>query len=143
MGLVLAGGGAKGLAHLGLYQALQERGLVVDFVGGTSIGAIMAAMVASDQSLATVLPIARAAFADKPTGDFNLLPLISLIRGRRMRRILQVALAHIFGHPADIEDTWKNYFCVTSNYTKACCLTAAPSTTFRSASCASAGALAR
>ena len=119
VGLVLAGGGAKGLAHLGLYQALQERGLVVDFVGGTSIGAIMAAMVASDQPLATIMPIARAAFADKPTGDFNLLPLISLIRGRRMRRILQVALEQVFGHPADIEDTWKNYFCVASNYTEA------------------------
>ncbi|MDO9143752.1 patatin-like phospholipase family protein [Rhodoferax sp.] len=120
VGLVLAGGGAKGLAHLGLYRALQERGLVVDFVGGTSIGSIMAAMVASDQPLDDLMPIARAAFADKPTGDFNLLPLISLIRGRRMRRILQVALQAVFGHPADIEDTWKNYFCVASNYTKAC-----------------------
>lgn len=119
VGLVLAGGGAKGLAHLGLYQALQERGLVVDFVGGTSIGAIMAAMVASDQPLDSLMPIARAAFADKPTGDFNLLPLISLIRGRRMRRILQVALEQVFGHPADIEDAWKNYFCVASNYTEA------------------------
>lgn len=119
VGLVLAGGGAKGLAHLGLYRALQERGLVIDFVGGTSIGAIMAAMVASDQPLTTVMPIARAAFADKPTGDFNLLPLISLIHGRRMRRILQLALKAIFGHAADIEDTWKNYFCVASNYTQA------------------------
>ncbi|HSO43939.1 MAG TPA: patatin-like phospholipase family protein, partial [Rhodoferax sp.] len=119
VGLVLAGGGAKGLAHLGLYQALQERGLVVDFVGGTSIGSIMAAMVASDQPLDSLMPIARAAFADKPTGDFNLLPLISLIRGRRMRRILQVALQQVFGHPADIEDAWKNYFCVASNYTEA------------------------
>ena len=119
VGLVLAGGGAKGLAHLGLYQALQERGLVVDFVGGTSIGAIMAAMVASDQPLDSLMPIARAAFADKPTGDFNLLPLISLIRGRRMRRILQVALDKVFGHPADIEDAWKNFFCVASNYTEA------------------------
>lgn len=119
VGLVLAGGGAKGLAHLGLYQALQERGLVVDFVGGTSIGSIMAAMVASDQPLVKLMPIARAAFADKPTGDFNLLPLISLIRGRRMRRILQVALEKVFGHPADVEDTWKNYFCVASNYTEA------------------------
>ncbi|WP_296493451.1 patatin-like phospholipase family protein [Rhodoferax sp.] len=119
VGLVLAGGGAKGLAHLGLYQALQERGIVIDFVGGTSIGAIMAAMVASDQPLASIMPIARAAFADKPTGDFNLLPLISLIRGRRMRRILQVALQQVFGHPADIEDAWKNFFCVASNYTEA------------------------
>lgn len=120
VGLVLAGGGAKGLAHLGLYRALQERGLVVDFVGGTSIGSIMAAMVASDQPLDRLMPIARAAFADKPTGDFNLLPLISLIRGRRMRRILRVALQAVFGHAADVEDTWKNYFCVASNYTKAC-----------------------
>lgn len=120
VGLVLAGGGAKGLAHLGLYRALQERGLVVDFVGGTSIGSIMAVMMASDQPLDHLMPIARTAFADKPTGDFNLLPLISLIRGRRMRRILQVALQAVFGHPADIEDTWKNYFCVASNYTKAC-----------------------
>lgn len=120
VGLVLAGGGAKGLAHLGLYRALQERGLVVDFVGGTSIGSIMAAMVASDQPLDAVMSIARAAFANKPTGDFNLLPLISLIRGRRMRRILQVALQAVFGHAVDIEDTWKNYFCVASNYTKAC-----------------------
>lgn len=119
VGLVLAGGGAKGLAHLGLYQALQERGLVVDFVGGTSIGSIMAVMVASDQPLDSLMPIARAAFADKPTGDFNLVPLISLIRGRRMRRILQVALEKVFGHPADIEDAWKNYFCVASNYTEA------------------------
>lgn len=119
VGLVLAGGGAKGLAHLGLYQALQERGLVVDFVGGTSIGSIMAAMVASDQPLDKLMSIARAAFADKPTGDFNLLPLISLIRGRRMRRILQTALQQVFGHPADIEDAWKNYFCVASNYTEA------------------------
>ncbi|HEX5698045.1 MAG TPA: cyclic nucleotide-binding and patatin-like phospholipase domain-containing protein, partial [Rhodoferax sp.] len=117
VGLVLAGGGAKGLAHMGLYQALQERDIVVDFVGGTSIGAIMAAMVASDQPLDSLMPIARAAFADKPTGDFNLLPLISLIRGRRMRRILQVALEKVFGHPADIEDAWKNFFCVASNYT--------------------------
>jgi NTE family protein len=119
VGLVLAGGGARGLAHLGLYRAMQERGLVVDFVGGTSIGSIMAAMVASDQPLNTVMPIARAAFANKPTGDFNLLPLISLIRGRRMRHILQGALQAIFGHEADIEDTWKNYFCVASNYTQA------------------------
>jgi NTE family protein len=63
------------------------------------------------------MPITRAAFADKPTGDFNLLPLI---RSRRMRRILQVALQAVFGHAADIEDTWKNYFFVASNYTKAC-----------------------
>lgn len=119
VGLVLAGGGAKGLAHLGLYRALQERGIAVDFVGGTSIGAVMAAMVSSDQPLSRLVPIARAAFAKNPTGDFNLLPLISLIRGHRLRDILKVALREVFGHLPDIEDLWKNYFCVASNYTQA------------------------
>ena len=47
VGLVFAGGGARGLAHLGVYRALAERGIDVDYVGGTSIGAIMAALVAS------------------------------------------------------------------------------------------------
>lgn len=119
VGLVLAGGGAKGLAHLGMYRALQERGIAVDFVGGTSIGAVMAAMLGSDRPLEELMSIARRAFSDKPTSDFNLIPLISLIRGRRMRKILQVAVKDIFGHPADIEDVWKNYFCVASNYTHA------------------------
>ena len=47
VGLVLAGGGARGFAHLGVYKALQEQGLEIDFVGGTSIGAVMAALVAA------------------------------------------------------------------------------------------------
>jgi len=119
VGLVLAGGGAKGLAHLGLYRALLERGIEVDFVGGTSIGSVMATMVGSDQPLSTLLPIARRAFAQNPTGDYNLVPLVSLIRGHRLRGILRVALQELFGHAPDIEDLWKNYFCVASNYTQA------------------------
>ncbi len=119
IGLVLAGGGAKGLAHIGIYRALQERGIEVDFVGGTSIGAVMAALVASDQPLSTLVPITRQAFAKNPTGDYNLLPLISLIRGSRLRGILKVASHEVFGHALDIEDIWKNYFCVASNYTQA------------------------
>ena len=47
VGLVLAGGGARGFAHLGVLPALQERGIEIDFVGGTSIGAVMASLVAS------------------------------------------------------------------------------------------------
>ena len=42
VGLVLAGGGARGFAHLGVWRALHEHGIEIDFVGGTSIGAMMA-----------------------------------------------------------------------------------------------------
>jgi NTE family protein len=51
VGLVLAGGGARGLAHLGVYRALQEAGIEIDCVGGTSIGAVMATLVALDRPL--------------------------------------------------------------------------------------------
>ncbi len=119
VGLVFAGGGARGLAHLGVYRALQERGIEVDYVGGTSIGAIMAALVATGAPLADATQIARNSFSTNPTGDFNLLPLLSLIKGRRLRRVIDRALRELMGFDADIEDLWKTYYCVASNYSQA------------------------
>ena len=119
VGLVLAGGGARGFAHLGVYRALQEEGVEIDCVGGTSIGSVMAAYVASDQPLDAVMANARAAFRTNPTGDFNLLPLMSLIKGRRLRHILDEAVGGLVGFPAQVEDLWKNYYCVATNYSKA------------------------
>jgi NTE family protein len=119
VGLVLAGGGARGLAHLGVYRALAEHGIEVDCVGGTSIGATMAMCVASDQPPDVVTASARRAFRVNPTGDFNLLPLLSLVKGKRLRRILRAGADEVLGANADIEDLWKNYYCVASNYSQA------------------------
>jgi NTE family protein len=120
VGLVLAGGGARGLAHLGVYQALQEQGVQVDFVGGTSIGAAMASLFASGQSAQRVIDIARRAFANNPTGDYRPLPLVSLIAGRRLRRQVDQAVRELSGFDANAEDLWKNWYCVASNYSQAC-----------------------
>ena len=119
VGLVLAGGGARGLAHLGVLRALQERGIEVDWVGGTSIGAVMATYAASDQPLDKVMANARRAFATNPTGDFNLFPVLSLIKGLRLKRILRTAVEELVGFEADIEDLWKNFFCVATNFSTA------------------------
>ena len=119
VGLVLAGGGARGFAHLGIYRALQEEGVEIDCVGGTSIGSVMAAYVASDRPLATVMANAREAFRTNPTGDWSLLPLMSLIKGRRLRHILHEAVGSLVGFPAQVEDLWKNYYCVATNYSRA------------------------
>jgi NTE family protein len=119
VGLVLAGGGARGLAHLGVYAALRERGVEIDYVGGTSIGAIMAALVASDRPVADVMHIARRAFVRNPTRDFNLLPLLSLIKGRRLRRMIDQAFGKLVGFEPNVEDLWKNCFCIASNYSQA------------------------
>ena len=119
VGLVLAGGGARGFAHLGVYRALREHGIEIDWVGGTSIGAVMATYVASDQPLEAVMDNARRSFAVNPTGDFNMFPLISLIKGLRLRGVLDRAVTELLGFDGDIEDLWKNYHCVATNYTQA------------------------
>ena len=119
VGLVLAGGGARGFAHLGVYRALKEKGIEVDYVGGTSMGAVMALYVASDRPLDTITDNARRSFRLNPTGDFNLLPLLSLIKGERLRRICQSAVGELVGADANVEDLWLNYFCITTNYSRA------------------------
>ena len=143
VGLVLAGGGARGLAHLGIYRALQEHGIEVDCVGGTSIGSVMAALVAMDRPLPELMTVARQSFGSNPTGDFNLLPMLSLIAGRRMRRVLDQSVQALMGHAGDIEDLWKTYFCVASNYSQAReqCLTQGELTRAIRASSAIPGAL--
>jgi NTE family protein len=121
VGLVLAGGGARGLAHLGIYRALREHGIEIDCVGGTSMGAVMATLVASDRPPEVGIDIARKAFGLNPTGDFNLLPLLSLIKGQRLRTVIGRALGELLGAgaDADIEDLWKSYFCIATNYSQA------------------------
>lgn len=46
VGLVLSGGGAKGAAHIGVIKALEENGIPIDYVAGTSIGAIVGSLYA-------------------------------------------------------------------------------------------------
>jgi len=50
VGLVLSGGGAKGLAHIGALKIIEEAGVKIDFIGGTSMGAIVGALYASGDS---------------------------------------------------------------------------------------------
>jgi NTE family protein len=79
----------------------------------------MATYAASDQPLDTVMANARRAFATNPTGDFNLFPVLSLIKGLRLKRILRTAVEELVGFDADIEDLWKNFFCVATNFSTA------------------------
>ncbi|HET8737033.1 MAG TPA: patatin-like phospholipase family protein [Pricia sp.] len=47
VGLVLSGGGAKGMAHIGVLKVIEEAGVQIDYIGGTSMGAIVGALYAS------------------------------------------------------------------------------------------------
>lgn len=46
VGLVLSGGGAKGIAHIGVIRALEEKGIPIDYITGTSMGAIIGSLYA-------------------------------------------------------------------------------------------------
>jgi len=50
VGLVLSGGGAKGLAHIGALKVIEEADVKIDYIGGTSMGAIIGALYASGYS---------------------------------------------------------------------------------------------
>ena len=47
VGLVLSGGGAKGFAHIGVLKVLEQAGVKIDYIGGTSIGAVVGGLYAS------------------------------------------------------------------------------------------------
>jgi predicted acylesterase/phospholipase RssA/CRP-like cAMP-binding protein len=111
IGLVLSGGGARGLAHLGVYRALVEAGVPIDWVGGTSIGALIGALVAMRLSPDAADACAREHFTRlrDPT-----LPVVSLLAGRRIRAQIEHALG-----PAAIEDLPLPYLCVSTNLSRA------------------------
>lgn len=109
VGLVLASGAARGFAHLGVYKAMCEADILPDWVGGTSVGAIMGACIAEGWDADTCIGKLRDAFATaNPFGDFTI-PLISLLRGRRLERILQKFL------PERIEDLPIPFYAVSCN----------------------------
>lgn len=59
VGLVLSGGGAKGLAHIGALKIIEEAGVKIDYIGGTSMGAIIGALYASGYSASELDSIFR------------------------------------------------------------------------------------
>ncbi|HET6563925.1 MAG TPA: cyclic nucleotide-binding and patatin-like phospholipase domain-containing protein, partial [Xanthomonadales bacterium] len=108
-GLVLGAGASRGFAHLGVIKALEAAGKPIDWIGGCSIGAIMATPVAMGLTADQGIRLLRKAFMrGKPFSDYTL-PLISLLSGGRMQRLLR---QHA---DVQIEDLPIPFFCVSSS----------------------------
>ncbi|MCV2352101.1 cyclic nucleotide-binding and patatin-like phospholipase domain-containing protein [Paucibacter sp. Y2R2-4] len=107
VGVVLGGGGARGFAHLGVLRALNEASIPVDLIGGNSMGALIAAQYACGHDLQQILSQTQRFAAG---GEWPALPLVSLVRGRRVERDLQA----MFGDQL-IEQLWKPYFAAACN----------------------------
>lgn len=113
VGLVLGGGGAKSLAHIGVYKALCELNIPIDRVCGTSMGGVIGAAIAMDLPVSTMVEvIEEKIIKNKKFNDYTI-PLVSLLGGVGWLNVLKL----IFGEQVQIEDLWKNFFCIASNFT--------------------------
>ncbi|HEX4186671.1 MAG TPA: cyclic nucleotide-binding and patatin-like phospholipase domain-containing protein [Solirubrobacteraceae bacterium] len=69
LGLALGAGGAKGYAHVGVLQVLEEAGYAVDYVSGSSIGAIVATYVALGADASEIDATLRGAFDEETVAE--------------------------------------------------------------------------
>lgn len=112
VGVVLSGGGARAYAEIGAIMAVRDAGVPIDFVGGASMGGVVAAGVAIGWSQEEMDRRIRKAFVDSSPVDDLAVPIIALSKGRKVDRRLE----EHFGDTL-IDDLWLPYYCVSSNIT--------------------------
>lgn len=116
VGLVLGGGGARGLSHIGVVRALEENGIPIDFVGGTSIGAFVGGLYAKEYDLVPIYGRAKQ-FSSRVSSLWRMVldltyPATSYTTGHEFNR----GIFKTFGD-FQIEDFWLRYFTNTTNIT--------------------------
>ena len=110
-GVVLNGGGVRGFSHAGVMKAIDEMKLPVDFIGGSSSGALMAAMYVSVGADAAI-KVCLEKKLWKASSDYTF-PFLSLLRGKNACRIYERITGDL-----KIEDLWTRFFCTSTNVTQ-------------------------
>ena len=111
--IVLSGGAARGYAHIGAMRAIEERGIPVDLIAGTSMGALVGAGFALGRDAASMREGAIATAQRRKLLDPTL-PISAFTSGRKVTRLLKDET-----QGERIEDLWRPYFCVSTNLTRA------------------------
>ncbi|TPX32972.1 hypothetical protein SmJEL517_g04011 [Synchytrium microbalum] len=116
IGIAFGGGGARGIAHVGIVRAFEEAGIPVDMVGGTSIGSFVGGLYARENDHVSIYGRAKN-FAGRMASVWRQLldltyPVTSLFTGHEFNRGIWKCFLD-----THIEDCWLSYFCVTTNIT--------------------------
>jgi len=121
LGLVFGGGGARGIAHLGVIKALAEAGITVDMVGGTSQGAFIGALYAKTpdpDDFDKLMAISRHMADGMASMQEKLLdltfPLVSYFNGSRFNKNIIECL----GEKTRIQDLVLTFFCISTDVNK-------------------------
>lgn len=112
VGVVMSGGGARAYSHIGVLRALNEAGVPIDFVGGASMGAVIAAGPALGWTQEQLEERIRAAFVKSdPLSDIAF-PMLAMVRARKVDRLLEEAYGDM-----DMADLVRPFFAVSTNLT--------------------------
>ncbi|TFK56806.1 patatin-domain-containing protein [Heliocybe sulcata] len=116
IGLVLGGGGARGISHIGVIQALEEFGIPIDHIGGTSIGSFIGGLYAREGDIISTSGRAKQ-FSGRMGNIWRILsdvtyPMVAYTTGHEFNRAIYKAF-----YDLHIEDMWLPYFCNTTNIT--------------------------
>lgn len=117
VGLVLGGGGARGISHIGIIRAMEEAGIPIDIIGGTSIGAFVGALYAWDADVVPMYGRAKK-FAGRMGSMWRFAldltyPSASYTTGHEFNR----GIFKTFG-TAQIEDFWLEFYCNATDISK-------------------------
>ena len=140
VGVVLSGGGAKGLAHIGALKIIEEAGIRIDYIAGTSMGAIVGALYSSGYSATQLdsifhdinfniliqddIPRAAKTFYEKdeneryaltlPFDNFQISFPSGLSRGQNIYNLVSRLTMHL-GDVRDFSQMPIPFFCIASN----------------------------
>lgn len=115
VGLVLGGGGSKGYAHFGVTKALIEAGIEIDFLGGTSAGAIYGIVMShADFDFTKVESAALYSVKNNLISRDLALPMVSFMTGKKVKNFIK----YLFKED-HLEDLWINSYCVSTNFSSA------------------------
>lgn len=117
VGLVLGGGGARGIAQIGIIRAMEEAGIPIDLIGGTSIGAFIGGLYARYADIVPIFGLAKK-FSGRMSSVWRFAldltyPTASYTTGHEFNR----GIFKTFGK-MQIEDFWLEYYCNTTNISK-------------------------
>ena len=116
VGLVLGGGGSRGISHVGVVTALEKHGIPVDMIGGTSIGSFVGGLYAKEYNSVSIYGMTKK-FSRRIGSIWRSIldltyPVTSYITGYEFNR----GIWKVFGYH-QIEDFWIRYFCNSTNIT--------------------------
>ncbi|MFI4918704.1 MAG: patatin-like phospholipase family protein [Legionellales bacterium] len=111
IGLVMSGGGARALAHIGLIRALEELHISVDYIAGTSMGALIGGCLALEMDHQTILDTLADLFHKFNKKIDYTLPISAIIKAKLLGQLMRNG----YGEQTMIEELWKKFFCVSTD----------------------------